>query len=348
MSNPNAHAGQKPVWQPLPKLHPIEIHSVGFQKNELREHKQALFEAWTLDENQLLGSKQNQPFAVSKTLQELDIEHTSQMLASQEGGAQISESIQSIDGTFLESVKNEAFQNGVLEGKRIQKEEFEKIEIDQHAADLETAAKHAETINLAITTLLSQISKCASELSHKPEQLHDPLKRLALHLAEQITLAELSLSANSIQSLIERSIETLDLGHHVSLAVELNPADLALLQNNTTFAGEEKPLWRLIADGHLLPGSVRVRADDSVVTDFVENRLESLAKSLLLEPSRWQAQSAFHPSRLSERTNSASHIEDALPRASQSFDQPSGDLTTDTEILDDSINLGEKPQEQND
>ena len=347
MSNPNAHAGQKPVWQPLPKLHPIEIHSVGFQ-NELRKHKQALFEAWTLDENQLLGSKQNQPFAVSKTLQELDIEHTSQMLASQEGGAQISESIQSIDGTFLESVKNEAFQNGVLEGKRIQKEEFEKIEIDQHAADLETAAKHAETINLAITTLLSQISKCASELSHKPEQLHDPLKRLALHLAEQITLAELSLSANSIQSLIERSIETLDLGHHVSLAVELNPADLALLQNNTTFAGEEKPLWRLIADGHLLPGSVRVRADDSVVTDFVENRLESLAKSLLLEPSRWQAQSAFHPSRLSERTNSASHIEDALPRASQSFDQPSGDLTTDTEILDDSINLGEKPQEQND
>lgn len=69
----------------------------------------------------MLGSKQNQPFAVSKTLQELDIEHTSQMLASQEGGAQISESIQSIDGTFLESVKNEAFQNGVLEGKRIQK-----------------------------------------------------------------------------------------------------------------------------------------------------------------------------------------------------------------------------------
>lgn len=35
LSNPNAHAGQKPVWQPLPKLHPIEIHSVGFQKMSL-------------------------------------------------------------------------------------------------------------------------------------------------------------------------------------------------------------------------------------------------------------------------------------------------------------------------
>ena len=152
----------------------------------------------------------------------------------------------------------------------------------------------------------------------------------------------------TIQSLIERSIETLDLGHHVSLAVELNPADLALLQNNTTFAGEEKPLWRLIADGHLLPGSVRVRADDSVVTDFVENRLESLAQSLLLEPSRWQAQSAFQPGRLSTRINSVNHIEDALPRTSQPFDQPSNDLAKDPQIFNDSMNLGEKPQEHDD
>ena len=348
MSNPNAHAGQKPVWQPLPKLQAIELHSVGFQKDDLKEHKPALFEVWTLDENQLLGSRQNHSFTAAKTPQESDTALTSQMLESQEGGAQLNESVQNIDSTYLESVKEEAFQSGVLEGKRIQKEEFEKLEKDQQADDLETAAKNAETINLAIKTLLAEISKCATELRQKPEQLHDPLKRLALHLAEQITLAELSLSANSIQSLVERSIETLDLGHHDSLVVELNPADLALLQNNTTFAGEEKPSWRLIADAHLLPGSVRVRADDSVVTDFVENRLESLAKSLLLEPSRWQAQSAFQPSRLSERTLSTSHIEDALPRASQSIDQTPSELTTETEIFDDSINLGEKIQKQND
>lgn len=340
MSNPNANTRQKPVWQPLPKLQPKEIHSLGFQKSALNEQKTALFEAWTLDENQLLG--------LTKTTSELGLEHSPQIVAPQEAGLQANESFQNLDKTYIESLKNEAFQNGFLEGKRFQKEEFEKAEQDQLASELETEADKTEKFNLHITSLLAEISKCAKELAQKPDQLHDPLKRLALHLAEQMTLAELSLSANSIQSLIERSIETLDLGSSASLTIELNPADMALLQNHTTIAAQEKQSWRLMADAHLLPGSVRVRADDSVVTDFVENRLESLAQSLLLEPSRWQAQSAFQPGRLSTRINSVNHIEDALPRTSQPFDQPSNDLAKDPQIFDDSMNLGEKPQEHDD
>ena len=348
MSNPNVNIGQKPVWQPLPKLHPIEIHSVGFQKNVLGNQKTALFEVWKLDDNQFLGSKINQSLGLTKTTQELGIEHAPQIVAPQEAGFESGESFQSIDKTYLESLKNEAFQNGFLEGKRIQKEEFEKAAQDQQAADLETEAANTEKLNLHIAAVLAEISKCASDLIQKSDQLHDPMKRLALHLAEQMTLAELSLSANSIQSLVERSIETLDLGHSVSLTIELNPADMALLQSHTAIAGEEKPLWRLVADAQLLPGSVRVRADDSVVTDFVENRLESLAQSLLLEPSRWQAQSAFKPERLSARINSASHIEDALPRTSQAFVQASSDLANDPQVFDESTNLGEKPQDHDD
>jgi hypothetical protein len=195
---------------------------------------------------------------------------------------------------------------------------------------------------------LAEISKSANAIIQKPDQLHEPLKRLALHLAEQLTLAELSLSSNSIQSLIERAVETLDLGHNVSLTVELNPADLSLLQSRSPITDEEKTSWRLVADDHLLPGSVRVRADDSVVSDFVENRLESLAQSLLLEPSPWQTQSAFQPGRLSARFNATSNIEDALPRNSPPLNQPLSDPGRDPEILDDLINFSEKTQNDND
>ena len=177
MSNPNVNIGQKPVWQPLPKLHPIEIHSVGFQKNVLGNHKTALFEVWKLDDNQFLG--------LTKTTQELGIEHAPQIVAPQEAGFESSESFQSIDKTYLESLKNEAFQNGFLEGKRIQKEEFEKAAQDQQAADLETEAANTEKLNLHIAAVLAEISKCASDLIQKSDQLHDPMKRLALHLAEE-------------------------------------------------------------------------------------------------------------------------------------------------------------------
>ena len=134
----------------------------------------------------------------------------------------------------------------------------------------------------------------------------------------------------------------------MSLTVELNPADMSLLQSRSPVTGEEKPSWRLVADAHLLPGSVRVRADDSVVSDFVENRLESLAQSLLLEPSPWQTQSAFQPGRLSARFNATSNIEDALPRNSPPMNQPLSDLGRDPEILDDLINFSEQTQNDND
>jgi hypothetical protein len=71
----------------------------------------------------------------------------------------------------------------------------------------------------------------------------------------------------------------------------------------------------------LLPGSVRVRADDAVVSDLIENRLESLAHSLLKDPQTWQEQSAFAPSklvsRLAAQRGSARTVEDAQakPRA---------------------------------
>jgi hypothetical protein len=93
---------------------------------------------------------------------------------------------------------------------------------------------------------------------------------------------------------------------------------MALLQNHKAAPGEQTHSWRLVADSHLLPGSVRVRADDAVVSDLIEHRLETLAQALLQNTKPWQAQTAFQPERLSARRGKAETVEDALPRDTNS------------------------------
>jgi hypothetical protein len=50
---------------------------------------------------------------------------------------------------------------------------------------------------------------------------------------------------------------------------------------------------QLEADTLLRPGSVRVRVQDTVVQDLIENRLEPLARRLLAQPEAWMQQSSL-------------------------------------------------------
>jgi flagellar biosynthesis/type III secretory pathway protein FliH len=230
-----------------------------------------------------------------------------------------------IDSELIESIKQEAYARGLAEGRKDLadlQDEAEKERAQAEAAEVET-----------IKALLNNIEKAILQLKEDPDQRHEPLKRLAMHLAEQLVLVELSVSPNSVQTLIERCIETLDITASASVVVELNPNDMAVLQTRTPDPGEEKQTWRLQADPTLLPGSVRVRADDAVVSDLVEHRLESLAQSLLSEPKRWQTQTAFQPERLSARRGQANAVEDALPRESVAKDLADLDLP-DLELPD--------------
>jgi flagellar biosynthesis/type III secretory pathway protein FliH len=232
-----------------------------------------------------------------------------------------------LDAEAIEKIKQEAYERGLVDGQQMQRE-----------TDLATTEKEqAETLtSLAekANQLLVNIEQGVIALQENPAAWNEPLKRLALHLAEQLTLTELSISSAGIQNLIDRCIETLDVQTASSVVVELNPNDMALLQNHKAVPGEKMPTWRMVADTHLLPGSVRVRADDAVVSDLIEHRLETLAHALLEDTKPWQAQSAFQPERLSARRGKAETVEDALPREANpeplnlsSLDLPDLDLT---------------------
>jgi flagellar biosynthesis/type III secretory pathway protein FliH len=126
-------------------------------------------------------------------------------------------------------------------------------------------------------------------ISQDPQRFFEPLKRLSLHLAEQLVRAELQISGQAIQGLIQSCIQQLD--HPAQpVQVSLNPQDMKRLQA----MGEAVTAHLdLEADPQLRPGSVRVRVQDSVVQDLIEHRLEPLARRLLPQPEAWMKTSSL-------------------------------------------------------
>lgn len=126
-------------------------------------------------------------------------------------------------------------------------------------------------------------------ISQDPQRFFEPLKRLSLHLAEQLVRAELQISGQAIQGLIQSCIQQLD--HPAQpVKVSLNPQDMKRLQ---TMGEAVTAHLELEADPQLRPGSVRVRVQDSVVQDLIEHRLEPLARRLLPQPEAWMQSSSL-------------------------------------------------------
>jgi len=107
------------------------------------------------------------------------------------------------------------------------------------------------------------------------QRLFEPMQRLALHLAEQLVRGELEFSSRAIRRLIESAL--LEVDQKLAFSVRLNPEDLQLLR---TTLGEDDAM-HMAGDPSLSRGSVRVEMDDGVVEDLIENRLDTLARSLL-------------------------------------------------------------------
>ena len=327
-----------PVWQPLKPLKPVELQNAGFVQENYMRPKSSHFALWTVEEQVAAGKMAED----SDELANPDRDGDTLGLTSDAGHVNSeddsSTSLSGLDAEALEKIKKEAYDRGVADGKKLQQEAL--IEETQ-----QTEAESLTALADKANQLLVSIEQGVVALQENPASWNEPLKRLALHLAEQLTLTELSISTSGIQNMIDRCIETLDVQTASSVVVELNPTDMALLQAHKAAPGEKTHQWRLVADTHLLPGSVRVRADDAVVSDLIEHRLETLAQALLQDTKPWQAQTAFQPERLAARRGKAETVEDALPRNTSSrFTQAKEEADlVDTEF-DDVVDVTATPQ----
>lgn len=185
------------------------------------------------------------------------------------------------------------------------------------AFEIEQAQQHEQTQQAqqqAVLALWQSIDRAVTDLLSDPHTLHAPLKRLALHLAEELVLAELQLPPQAIDRLVQRCLDTLDARANEQVLIELHPDDLARLQAHPQVQADRPERWRWQADAQLLPGSVRVRLNETLVDDLIEHRLQALAAQLLPDPQAWSARSALQPSALAERQRQALPVEDALPR----------------------------------
>jgi flagellar biosynthesis/type III secretory pathway protein FliH len=163
--------------------------------------------------------------------------------------------------------------------------------------------------------LVEKLQAALADLQQSPQSFFEPLKRLSLHLAEQLVLAELQMDGSAIERLVQRCVD--DLGQHDEsmVTVQLHPSDIERLQSMRERTGlNEGSALRLQADESLLPGSVRASANDAIVEDLIAERLSTLARGLHIDEPRWHAQSAFSAERIAAERLPSSRVEDAQPR----------------------------------
>ena len=181
----------------------------------------------------------------------------------------------------LEQGKAEGLSEGLQQGLEQGKE--------QGLADGEQTARAAVAEEMAAQRVLFEnASTELGALMADPKKFFEPLKRLALHIAEQVVVGELQTSSKAMERLVQRCLDELDHPVHGAVVLELNPADKARLQEHS--ADFIKGM-RLEAVHDMQPGSVRVFANDTVIEDLVAHRLESLAHALLVDVPAWREKS---------------------------------------------------------
>lgn len=141
-------------------------------------------------------------------------------------------------------------------------------------------------------------------LKEDPSRFFEPLRRLALHIAEQLVRGELQTSGEAVSQIVRQALDTLgEPGEDV--VVTLNPHDAALLQSSS----QDFLLGlRVQPDAALHRGSVRVTQRDTLVEDLIEHRLESIVHRVLA-----QSATAVSDSVLLRDTLSAEVVEDPSP-----------------------------------
>ena len=154
----------------------------------------------------------------------------------------------------MAKAKEEAFEEGILEGK----------------AQAERA--HGKIKN-ALKDLIERIRVNEGNI----REFHDPLKKLAVHIAEQLIRGELTISSKAVERLVNQALEDIENQGPEEIVVTLHPEDLSSL-GKTADVIKESIEFR--SDSHLSRGSVRVTMGDSAIEDLIERRLQNIVENL--------------------------------------------------------------------
>ena len=155
---------------------------------------------------------------------------------------------------------------------------------------------------------LQAIADQLQHLSYNPDALFEPVKKLTVHLAEQLVRGELAQSPQVISRLVDNSLRELNASGDKAVIIHLNPEDLEAYRPLVASFGDSMILR---PDTQLERGSIRVSLDGSVVEDMMQRRVDGLKKSLA-QPAApgWRAGGSKLSDHLAEGQRGSEHIED--------------------------------------
>ena len=172
--------------------------------------------------------------------------------------AQVEEQAMVVEAV-AEQAKRDSYEEGYQRG------------IEQGTADSE--AKWAQARE-AFVELTQSIRTAQDDMT----EFYGPLKKLALHLAEQLVRGELTLSSAAIERLTKEALKDVEQQGEGPIIIRLHPVDL---EKFSAHLGGELDGLDLRVDHDLSQGSVKVSIDDSAIEDLMEHRLEHLSEQLL-------------------------------------------------------------------
>ena len=121
---------------------------------------------------------------------------------------------------------------------------------------------------------LQVVAQALHELQSDQQRWFDPLKKLSLHIAQELVRGEMQLGSLVIERLIQGCIAALDQPAETTL-IQVGHADMHRLRDL------HLPGIALELDESLTEGSVRVKVSDTQVEDLIEHRLAQMARQLL-------------------------------------------------------------------
>jgi flagellar biosynthesis/type III secretory pathway protein FliH len=183
---------------------------------------------------------------------------------------------------------------------------FEKGQAAGQASGEQRGREAVEATFKDAVRALNAAASAVKTLNDDPRQYFDPLKKLALHLAEELVRGELTQSPAAIERLIQLSLDELE-APTKRITVQLHPADLAQIQTHNVALENGMVLQ---ADPAMTRGSVQVSSNDAVVQDLIQKRLRTLANKVLLKPDDWaQASPLLSEGPLWATTDTGTHAD---------------------------------------
>jgi len=172
--------------------------------------------------------------------------------------------------SLLQAAREEAREQGRQEAREAAYQEGLDAGIAQATAQLH---QEFDEQRVQLTQLIAGLQR----LSEDPDTLFEPMKKLAVHLAEQLVRGELTQSPQTISRLVDNCLRELAASGEKAVIVHLNPEDLEQYKPLIASFGDSIVLR---PDALLARGSVRASLDGSVVEDLIDRRVKGISKSL--------------------------------------------------------------------